>query len=174
MRIIEAIQLIKNDFPIGKTPETWADLGAGSGTFTEALASFLPDGSVIYAVDKVQEMQQASGSRLEIRFVKADFEKDSLPLPPLDCILMANSLHYVFDKKSLLQKLRGNLKPGGRIVVVEYDTDKPNAWVPFPITAEGLKALFPSQGFTQLTDLGRRSSIYGQGDLYAISITLTD
>ncbi|MCB0520677.1 MAG: class I SAM-dependent methyltransferase [Lewinellaceae bacterium] len=74
----------------------------------------MPDGSVIYAVDKVREIRQASGSRLEIRFLKADFEKERLPLPPLDGILMANLLHYVFDKKSLLQKLRGNLKPGGR------------------------------------------------------------
>ena len=33
-------------------PATWADLGCGDGTFTLALASLLPAGSTIYAVDQ--------------------------------------------------------------------------------------------------------------------------
>ena len=36
---------------VGQGGRYWADIGAGSGTFTRALRSLLPPGSRIYAVD---------------------------------------------------------------------------------------------------------------------------
>ena len=35
-----------------KTPDTIIDLGCGTGTFTFALATLLPPGTVIHAIDK--------------------------------------------------------------------------------------------------------------------------
>ena len=44
------VRLLRDGVP--HEPGTWADLGAGSGAFTLALADLLPPGSLIYAVDK--------------------------------------------------------------------------------------------------------------------------
>jgi hypothetical protein len=63
---------------------------------------------------------------------QADFTHP-LDLPPLDGIIMANALHFVRDKRPLLQQLRGYLKANGRFLLVEYDTDHGNHWVPHPL-----------------------------------------
>ena len=71
--------------------QRWADLDCGSGTFTRALASLLPAGSKVIAVDKVfQNLPD---------FINANFTTDDLQLGHLDGILMANSLHGVKDKR---------------------------------------------------------------------------
>ncbi len=46
----DAVRLIGAAVPAGAA--TWADLGAGSGTFTLALASLLGPGGIVYAVDR--------------------------------------------------------------------------------------------------------------------------
>ena len=52
MLLEEAAGLIKSNSISQTEPEVWAELGCGSGTFTNALASILIFGSIIYAVDK--------------------------------------------------------------------------------------------------------------------------
>jgi hypothetical protein len=47
----DAVQLI-GGAGISSDPATWADLGAGDGTFTLALAAILPPGSIIHAIDQ--------------------------------------------------------------------------------------------------------------------------
>ena len=77
----------------------------------------------------------------------ADFTK-ALPLPQLDGIVMANSLHFVRDKVPLLTRLRGRLRPRvGRLILVEYDSDDGNMWVPHPLSAATWRDLAPLAGF---------------------------
>ena len=52
MYIAEATELIRIDKISGARAQTWCDLGCGTGTFTLALATLLPPGSVIYAIDE--------------------------------------------------------------------------------------------------------------------------
>src|SRR5206468_121820 len=49
-------------------------------------------------------------------------------------IVMANSLHFVRNKAPVLESVRDMLRPGGRLIVVEYSTDRGNPWVPHPFT----------------------------------------
>ena len=79
---------------------TWADLGSGRGAFTLALADCLTAESHIYSVDidqralKTQEMRlQTEFPHIEATLIQGDFTSP-LELPPLDGILMANSLHF--------------------------------------------------------------------------------
>ncbi len=109
----------------------WADLGAGEGAFTLALADLLGPGAVITAVDKDAGALQSIGNGIETRV--ADFTK-GLDLHALDGIVMANSLHFVRNKAPVLQSVRDMLRPGGRLIVVEYSTDRGNPWVPYPFT----------------------------------------
>jgi len=60
---------------------------------------------------------------------------------------MANSLHFVRDKAPVLAAVRAMLKPGGRLIVVEYSTDRGNPWVPHPFSFESWKRLASDAGF---------------------------
>ncbi|HEX2679964.1 MAG TPA: class I SAM-dependent methyltransferase, partial [Candidatus Dormibacteraeota bacterium] len=109
----------------------WADLGAGEGAFTEALADVLGPPAQIIAVDKDARALRTIAGRFETRV--ADFTRP-LDLHALDGVLMANSLHFVRDKQPVLASVRAMLKPGGRLVVVEYGADRGNMWVPYPFS----------------------------------------
>lgn len=173
MELKEAIQLIYR-FDQPDTPENWADLGCGSGLFTFALAHRLPPESVIFAVDKSPVVLDdfPNPNRIVIQKKQLDFVNDPLDFRNLDGILMANSLHFVQDKVAFLAKLQPCLKPQGHVLFVEYDTDAPNRWVPYPTSYPSLKKLLESAGFNRITKLGERPSLYQKGGIYALLATV--
>jgi ubiquinone/menaquinone biosynthesis C-methylase UbiE len=133
---------------------TWADLGAGSGAFTLALADLIGPHGLIHAVDRdrpsLAELRSAFVSAVpqaELRVQAADFTR-RLDLADLDGIVMANSLHFVEDKTRVLALVRGYLKPGGRLILVEYDSDRGNPYVPHPLSFETWRALSDVSGFS--------------------------
>jgi ubiquinone/menaquinone biosynthesis C-methylase UbiE len=131
---------------------TWADLGAGTGAFTLALAELVgPEGQVI-AVDRdrgaLRDLERAlRPGTASVRTMAADFTKP-LDLAALDGIVMANSLHFVRDKAPVLALVRDMLKPSGRLLLVEYDADRGNPYVPHPLSFETWRALADANGFT--------------------------
>jgi trans-aconitate methyltransferase len=173
MELSEAINLIRYDGLSQEFNATWADLGSGSGLFTYALASVLPIGSVIYAVDQQTVVlgKHSNPKNTIIRQQQANFITDELHLPPLDGILMANSLHFVKDKVALIQKLSNYLKENSGFLIVEYDTDAANKWVPFPVSYQKLKLLFKQTGYIKVTKLQEKPSLYGRANLYATYIS---
>lgn len=122
----------------------WADLGAGEGNFTRALADLLGPDAHITAVDKDARALRAIGGEIETRV--ADFTKP-LDLRDLDGVVMANSLHFVRDKQAVLQAVHGMLRPGGRLIIVEYGADRGNPWVPHPFTYEQWQKMAARAGF---------------------------
>lgn len=122
----------------------WADLGAGEGAFTLALADLLGPSAHIVAVDKDAGALRAIGHGIETRV--ADFTKP-LDLRDLDGIVMANSLHYVRDKQPVLERVRSMLRPAGRLIVVEYGADRGNPWVPYPFTYPQWETISARAGF---------------------------
>ena len=173
----DAVVLIRD--AVGKSSGTWADLGAGTGTFTRALAQTLGAGSTIYAVDDdaaaVAALRAwAAKSLPRVIPVKADFTRD-LDLPGLegamlDGILLANALHFVRDAKSVLTRLAQRVRAGGRVVVVEYDRRASSRWVPYPIHASQWPQLAESAGLSGAAVTATRPSAYS-GVLYAAMAT---
>ena len=127
----------------GGVPErggVWADLGSGGGAFTLALADLLGPGATIYSVDRDRaalrtqaEAMRAHFPGTTVHYLAADFARP-LDLPPLDGVVMANSLHFQRNKEPVLELVRGYLRPGGRLVLVEYNADRGNLWVPHPLS----------------------------------------
>ena len=173
MELKDAIQLITNQefSPTGKL--NWADLGCGTGTFTLALASLLEPESVILAVDKDQSALSkipTAFNHVSINKQKADFVTDELQAKKLDGILMANSLHFIKDKITFLHKIKSYLALNACFLVIEYDSNTANQWVPYPLTFEALNKLFSEAGFKRIHKLNTRPSIYGNRNMYAALI----
>jgi ubiquinone/menaquinone biosynthesis C-methylase UbiE len=162
MILSQAIQLINSDRVDGSRPQQWADIGCGNGIFSRALLSLLHKDSIIYAIDK----QPARLKEENIKFIQQDFETDPLSLPPLDGLIMANSLHFVKNKPAFLQNIRKHLVPGGIFILVEYDTDVSNRYVPWPISFDSAAALFKQAGFEQFEKINERPSIFNRAMMY--------
>jgi ubiquinone/menaquinone biosynthesis C-methylase UbiE len=172
MDLQNAIALIKNS-SITETPNArWADLGCGSGLFTYALANLLQKGSTISAVDKKSGPLQKLSNPNDIVIFKEekDFIKNLLPFDKLDGILMANSFHYVADKNHFIAGARKWLSDSGIFLIVEYDTDKANPWVPYPVSAHALKQLFIKAGYSSFTKLRDMPSAYNSANIYSAAI----
>ena len=67
------VRLLRDGVP--RTAGTWADLGAGAGAFTLALADLLPPGSLIYAIDKDTAALRDLEDYLRLRTWKDDDEE---------------------------------------------------------------------------------------------------
>ncbi len=132
---------------------TWADLGSGEGAFTLALADLLGPTGSIHSVDRDGHALEVQARRVREAFpdvgmttMVADFTRP-LDLPSLDGVVMANSLHFEQDKLGVLRLVQGYLRPSGRLVIVEYDADHGNRWVPFPISFRSWTAVATEAGF---------------------------
>ena len=134
----------------------WADFGAGSGAFTLALSDLIGLGAEIYAIDKdraglgrlERSHREHFGTSQNLHLVRADFT-GALSLPPLDGIVMANSLHYFKDQIKLLRHVQSFLKLNGALLLVEYNADSGNPWVPYPLSFETYCGLAPRAGFSE-------------------------
>ncbi|HEX5691490.1 MAG TPA: class I SAM-dependent methyltransferase [Roseiflexaceae bacterium] len=157
-------------------PGVWADLGAGTGNFTWALRELLGPSGTIYAVDRdrkaIARQRAALGGAAPgatIVPLEGDFTRP-LDLPPLDGVLVANALHFIRDQSAALAHIRRYLRPGGRLLVVEYDVASTMPWVPFPLPFERLGALAPQAGLSEATRIGTRRSPSSGISMYAALI----
>ena len=142
----------------------WADLGSGRGAFTLALADLLGPRGRIYSVDRdgsaLREQQRQMQARFPdavVQYVTADFTRP-LDLPSLDGILLANSLHFQRQQEAVLCAVRAYLKPGGRLVLVEYNIERGNPAVPYPAPFAAWQQLARRAGFAETQLLATRPS----------------
>ena len=168
MQHTDHVALLRNGVP--GPGGTWADFGSGRGAFTLALAELLGPSGTIYSVDHDAGTLGQQAQQLAARFpgvrlhtLAADFTRPlAPPLPALDGLVMANALHYVPDrqKQAVVQLLKANLKPGGRCLLVEYNVDRGNPWVPHPLAYPNWEALARRCGFEHVRLLATRPSSF--------------
>lgn len=150
----------------------WLELGAGEGAFTLALADLLGPGGRILATDRDDRALRVAAAGVRRSFPAVEIETrafdytDAIPDGPFDGVLAANTLHFVADRDATLRAIRFSLVPGGRLVIVEYDADRGNPWVPHPFSFESWRTEAIRAGYTEPRQIGRVPSrflgaIYG-------------
>jgi len=144
-----------------------ADFGCGSGEWAVALAEMCEDGK-IYAIDLLDEplsvvRRKARDKNLQnIEIVKADVEKKITRLlaNSLNLVLMTNLLFQVEDKKPVLVEAKRVLKPGGRLLVIDWS---PEAAIgpDKKLSPQELKELAKAEGFLQKSEFDAGGFHYG-------------
>jgi SAM-dependent methyltransferase len=173
MRQRDAIEMLADSGVEALGPTTWADLGCGDGTFTIALATLLAAGSTIHAIDReglALRKIPSTHSGVRITTHRGDFTNHTWPFADLDGILMANSLHYVDDQAAFIRACEPRMTSQRRFLIVEYDTDAASRWLPYPVSQTRLTALFAAAGYSSITVLRSRPSVYRRASLYAAVI----
>ncbi|MBI1881720.1 MAG: class I SAM-dependent methyltransferase [Chloroflexi bacterium] len=166
MNHADHVNLIRGGVPM--PGGVWADFGSGAGAFTLALAELLGPGGETYSVDKdrgalrtQERTMQAQFPQTSAHYMAADFTHP-LPekLPPLDGLVLANALHFQpYSRQGrVVQQLRSYLRPSGRLILVEYNVDRGNLWVPHPLSYRTWEKLVRESGFAHTQLLATRPS----------------
>ena len=135
---------------------TVADIGAGSGYYTVRLSRLVGAKGRVYANDLQPGMLDLMRGRLareRITNVELVLGTDTDPkLPPasLDMALMVDVYHEFSQPQAMLRRIREALKPGGRLILLEYRGE--DAAVPIlpdhKMTVAQAKLEVEAEGFT--------------------------
>lgn len=110
----EVLQVLKL-----RPDDTVADIGAGTGSFARRFAHHA---GLVYAVDidlKLLEIA-AKGAPSNLRTVLAEMDDSKLRPGSVDTIFICDVLHHLDDWPAYVKRLKAALKPGGRIVVIDF------------------------------------------------------
>jgi cyclopropane fatty-acyl-phospholipid synthase-like methyltransferase len=109
---------------------TVADIGAGTGYFAARIAKRVPEGKVFAAdieQDMVRYLGQRAGREHLANLVPVQAGADGANLPePVDLILVVDTYHHIGNRAQYFAKLQASLRPGGRLVIIDFKTDSPN------------------------------------------------
>ena len=109
-----------------------ADIGAGSGTLTFPMAKQVAPGGKVFAVDIQQEMLDIISKRMKERGVRniapilGTITDPKLPPSSVDLMLLVDVYHEFDHPYEMTQAMVKSLKPGGRLVFVEYRKEDPS------------------------------------------------
>jgi len=108
------------------------DVGAGVGYFTEKLARRVGPNGKVYANDIQPEMLVQLRKNMaklgigNVQTVVGAEDDPHLPANTLDLILLVDVYHEFSKPQAMLRHMRESLKPGGRLVLLEYRKEDPN------------------------------------------------
>jgi ubiquinone/menaquinone biosynthesis C-methylase UbiE len=122
-----AIRLLR--IPKGATV---ADVGAGSGNITIRLARQVGPMGKVYANDiqpgmlEILEKNVAKARLMNVVPVLGTIDDPKLPAESIDLAIMVDVYHEFSEPQKMLQRLRESLRPGGRLVLLEYRAEDPD------------------------------------------------
>jgi ubiquinone/menaquinone biosynthesis C-methylase UbiE len=107
--------------------QTIAEIGAGPGFWTARLARIVGASGHVYAVEPEPAMLEALRERLEktplknVTPVLGGAADPRLPAGRCDLALIVNTYHHFQDGPAFLRRVAAALRPGGRVVNIDFD-----------------------------------------------------
>ena len=111
---------------------TVADVGAGSGNITIRLAKQVGPMGKVYANDiqpgmlDILQKNVARAKLTNVTPVLGAIDDPKLPAESIDLAIMVDVYHEFSEPQKMLQRLREAIKPGGRLVLLEYRAEDPD------------------------------------------------
>ena len=113
-----------------KPTDVVADIGAGTGYFSFQLSSLVPEGRVL-AVDiqpgmlDIINFLKKERSIINVEPILGEVRDPNLPKSSVDLALMVDAYHEFAYPREMMEGIVRGLKPGGRVVLVEYQGENP-------------------------------------------------
>jgi len=126
----EAPDVALNTLKIAKGSSV-ADIGAGSGYITVRLAARVGAAGHVFANDVQPQMLNILARRLNnanitnVTLIEGTLDDPKLPPASVDLVLMVDVYHELSQPQAILRHVRESLKPGGRLVLLEYRKEDP-------------------------------------------------
>jgi ubiquinone/menaquinone biosynthesis C-methylase UbiE len=138
---------------------TVADIGAGSGYFTERLARLVGPRGRVFATDIQTGMIELLNARIKrarlsnVTVILGDPDNPQLPHASIDLALMVDVYHELWEPQTVLGHIRQALKPNGRLVLIEYKGEDPSIPIlpSHKMTVAQAKLELEHEGFTLAT-----------------------
>jgi SAM-dependent methyltransferase len=112
---------------LGAEPgRTIAEIGAGDGSFSVAIARLLQPGGTLYSTeldpDRLGDIRKrVDRERLDnVVVVAAGEASTNLPDECCDAIFMRNVYHHIADTAAFNRSLRRAIRPGGRVAIIDF------------------------------------------------------
>jgi ubiquinone/menaquinone biosynthesis C-methylase UbiE len=132
-----------------------ADLGAGTGIFTIPFARAVGGSGQVYAIDVDAGLlaivtEKAQSARLtNVRTIVAGETDPRLP-QPVDLIFICDTMHHLPNQADYVKQLATLLRPGGRVVVIDFAPGKwPAGHESFAITPAQVDGWMQAAGFAR-------------------------
>jgi ubiquinone/menaquinone biosynthesis C-methylase UbiE len=151
----EAPDVALNALKIAKGASV-ADIGAGSGFITERLSAQVGPTGRVFANDVQPQMLQMLARRLaakkitNVTLVQGTIDDPKLDPASVDLEIMVDVYHELSQPQAMLRHLREALKPGGRLVLLEYRKEDPTVPIKFEhkMSVAEAKMEIEAEGFT--------------------------
>lgn len=146
-----------------------ADFGCGSGGWVIPLTKELEEGKV-YAIDILEEPLAALKSKIEmeklanIETIRSNVEEKNgskLINDSLDLVLITNLLFQVEDEKAVLEEAKRVLRPGGKVLIVEWLANSSLGPAGKRVSADKVKQLAEELGFNLKKEFAAGACHYG-------------
>lgn len=135
-----------------RTGQTVLDLASGTGDLAKQMAALVgPTGKVVFS-DINASMLAEGRARMEsqglignIRYAQINAENIPFPDDTFDCVTIGFGLRNVTDKQKALNEMCRVIKPGGRVLILEFSQ----------VTIPGLKPIYDAYSFHLLPKMGK-------------------
>lgn len=126
----EGTPIILKKLPI-QSNSVVADIGAGTGYYSFRIAKLVPEGKV-YAVELQNELinylnrERKDKGAQNVTVVKGEEASPNLPKSSIDLAIMVDVYHELAYPHEMLQNILKALKPGGKLLLLEYKMEDPS------------------------------------------------
>ena len=113
-----------------KAGDRVVDVGAGTGFFLKPLHDQVGEKGLVYAVEispAFVKFLRARGDKegiTNLKVIKGGLDQTNLPIGSVDKVFVCDTYHHFDKPQNMLDDFRKILKPGGELIIVDFDREK--------------------------------------------------